>query len=109
MNDPRAVAVEMARVRRFKSEPRIAERYAVTIPNIGFNERTNWARGLNTLVDYRRDEHQNLRQERNDVLEVAIEDRERREHHPDTQCGNERQQNEQREPDDRPARLGTVR
>ena len=68
------------RARSPRASPRIAERYASMIPNIGLSDRTNCQRPADQLggIDHRRDVHQDLHQERDDVLEVAIEDRQRR-------------------------------
>ena len=77
--------------------PRIAERYAVTIPNIGLSDRINCQRPPISLVgiNHGREVHQDLHQERDNVLEVAIEDRQRRQHHAHAQRGDERQWDQQ--------------
>ena len=64
----------MANVVRFQSAPRIAERYAVTIPNIGLSEQRSCQRAEQLgRICHGRDVHHNLRQERDDVFEVAVE------------------------------------
>ena len=92
-NKPTADTVEMARVGQFQGRRRIAERYAVTIPNIGFSGHEPLPPRADHpgRIEDRRGIHQDLRQERHDVLEVAIEDCQRGQRHADTQRGDERQ------------------
>ena len=106
----RADAVEIASVRRSQGRPEDRRAVRGDDPEHRVERQEQLPSRADQLggIDHRRDIHQDLHQERDDVLEVAIEDRQRRQRHADAQRGDERQRDQEQQPDDPPARRHAV-